>query len=119
MNDGNQIDAQALARLNSIGGTAFVREMIELFLADAPRRLQAIRDAQASDDLVAISEATHALKSSARTLGSNHVHALAAQIESMTRFEQSENLPALLDDLERACLTTCDELEGEKHNYPR
>ncbi|HSI11988.1 MAG TPA: Hpt domain-containing protein [Chthoniobacter sp.] len=119
MNDRNQIDTQALARLNSIGGSSFVREMIELFLADAPKRLQAVRDAQAVGDLIAISEATHALKSSARTLGSNHLHALASQIESMTRFQQSENLPALLDDLEQACRASCHQLEGEKQNYPR
>jgi HPt (histidine-containing phosphotransfer) domain-containing protein len=119
MNDGFQIDTQALARLNSIGGPGFVREMIDLFLADAPKRLQAVRDAQAAGDLIAVSEATHALKSSARTLGSNGLHALAAQIESMTRFQHSDNLPTLVDDLERACLATCDQLEGEKHNYPR
>ena len=119
MNDGNQIDTQALARLNSIGGPAFVREMIELFLADAPKRIQAARVGQEAGDLVAVSEATHALKSSARTLGSNSLHALASQIESITRFQHSENLPSLLDDLEQACVATCDELEGEKRNYPR
>jgi len=119
MNDRNQIDTQALARLDSIGGAAFVREMIELFLADAPKRLQAVRDAQAAGDLNAISEATHALKSSARTLGSNQLHALASQIESMTRFQHSENLSALLDDLEQACRASCHLLECEKQNYPR
>lgn len=119
MSDGYQIDTQALARLNSIGGPAFVREMIDLFLADAPKRMQAVREAQAAGDLVAISEATHALKSSARTLGSNQLHALASQIESMTRFQQSDNLPTLLYDLEQACTATCDQLEGEKHHYPR
>lgn len=119
MNDGNQIDTQALARLNNIGGPSFVREMIELFLADAPRRIQAVRAAQVAGDLVAVSEATHALKSSARTLGSNSVHALASQIETMTRLQHSENLPTLLDHLEQACLATCDQLQGERLNYPR
>ena len=119
MNDGHQIDTQALARLNSIGGPAFVREMIDLFLVDAPKRVEAARLGQAVGDLVAVSEATHALKSSARTLGSNNLHALASQIESMTRFQQSENLPTLLDHLEQACLAACDQLQGEKHNYQR
>lgn len=118
MNEEYPIDSEALVQLNVLGGPEFVRQMIELFLADTPKRIQALRSGQAADDLVVISDSAHTLKSSARTLGANDLHALSAHVESVTRQGKPENLGYLLDELERACQAACVQLEMQRENYP-
>ncbi|MFT3928247.1 MAG: Hpt domain-containing protein [Myxococcales bacterium] len=81
------VDHQALDNLKAIGGDdpAFVSEMIELFLEQAPRHLDTIRSALAAGDALAITKAAHHVKSSSFYLGARRLSALCAQTETLAR----------------------------------
>jgi len=94
--------ASQLARLEELGGTAFVREMVGLFLDTTPQRLQAARDGLATGNLEAVERAVHSLKSSAGNLGADEVQDLAGRIEPLAEARQGESIPALMRQLEDA-----------------
>lgn len=81
------IDQQALANLAAVGGDdpGFLGEMIELFLEQAPRHLEALRNALASGDAKAIGKAAHQVKSSSFYLGARRMSELCAQTETLAR----------------------------------
>ena len=114
MSDPSGIDPQGLAILKRIGGADFVKQMIDLFLKEAPDRLQAAREGEKAGDLKAVTEATHSLQSSARQFGAVRLANLAGRIEIMTSENSSENLSGLLGDLERAYATARAWLESER-----
>jgi len=61
------------------------REVIALFVADAPRRLEAIEAAVASRDSESLSRAAHALKGAAGNIGAVAVQAACASLEADAR----------------------------------
>jgi HPt (histidine-containing phosphotransfer) domain-containing protein len=114
VNNDAGIDPQGLVRLNRIGGPDFVRQMIELFFKEAPERLSAARNGEKAGDLNTVTEATHALKSSARNFGANRLASLAEKIELMTRANSCENLSGLVADLDQAYAAAKTWLEHER-----
>ena len=94
------IDETALARLQRLGGTGFVRQMLELFIEYAPKRLAAARTGQQARDLTVVADSVHPLKSSAGQIGAKRISALAAEIESLARAGQSDCVSARLTELE-------------------
>ena len=117
MSDFPGIDPQGLARLNKIGGSAFVIKMIDLFLEEIPERLSAARNGEQSGDLHAVAEATHSIKSSAYNFGAENLGRLAQKIEGMTRSNDCESLPELLDDLEKTYAAAKTWLESQRSNF--
>ena len=61
---------------------SMTREVVGLFLADAPRRLDAIAQAIASGDPDELSRAAHALKGAAGNIGAIAIQAVCAELES-------------------------------------
>ncbi len=61
---------------------SMTREVISLFLADAPRRLQAIEQAIAAADVEALSRAAHALKGAAGNIGAAGIQAACGSLEA-------------------------------------
>jgi HPt (histidine-containing phosphotransfer) domain-containing protein len=61
------------------------REVIALFLADAPRRLEGIATALATGDAAALALAAHALKGSAGNVGAVAMQREAAALEALAR----------------------------------
>jgi len=114
MSEYNGIDPAGLARLNKIGGAAFVRKMIDLFLEEAPERLTAARRGEEAEDLIAVAEAAHSLKSSAQNFGASGLSRIAGEIELRARANTCENLPALLNEIEGAYKTAKAWLESER-----
>jgi HPt (histidine-containing phosphotransfer) domain-containing protein len=114
MSDYAEIDPTGLERLNRIGGSAFVRKMINLFLKEAPDRLAAARRGVEAGDLDAVAEAAHSLKSSARNFGANRFSNIAERIELQVRANKCENLATQLSDLEGAYSTAKAWLERER-----
>jgi HPt (histidine-containing phosphotransfer) domain-containing protein len=108
------IDPAALQRLQRLGGGAFVRQMIDLFLDYAPKKLAAARAAHAAANLDAVAEAVHPLKSSAGNVGAARVQDLANRAESIARAGPSPLLAALLAELEEAFAEVQPEFERKK-----
>jgi CheY-like chemotaxis protein/HPt (histidine-containing phosphotransfer) domain-containing protein len=61
------------------------REVIGLFLADTPQRLEAIEAAVAARDAQALATAAHALKGSAGNVGATALHKLAGKLEASAK----------------------------------
>jgi len=96
------IDADAIARIRDLGDgdDALLRELIEAYIADAPARLSAVRDAIARGDAAGLARAAHGLKSSSLDMGARDVAAIAGEIEALGRggsFDGAAALAARLD----------------------
>ncbi len=74
-------DPTALQLLERVGGRTLVREMVALFLREAPRRIATARDGLERGDLAAVQGAAHALKSSAGQMGARAMQELSTHLE--------------------------------------
>jgi len=81
------LDASVLAELLSSTGDdpAFVRELLETYLAETPEQLGAIDSAVEADDAEALVRPAHTLKSSSATLGAMRLSALGRELEMAGR----------------------------------
>ncbi len=75
--------AALLARVG--GDDQLLREIVGLFLEDAPRLFQDIRKALASGDAEGLRVAAHGLKGAAANFGANRVSEIALQLEMLGR----------------------------------
>lgn len=75
------LDPDAIARLHRIGGDNLVERMIEIFLENAPARVQGVVDAAARGDAAGVEQAAHSLKSMAANIGALRLYALSERTE--------------------------------------
>ena len=75
------IDRVTYDGLVDSAGEEFVCELVETFLAEAPRMLDDLRDAYAKDDAERFRRAEHSLKSNANTFGALTLGTLARELE--------------------------------------
>ncbi len=108
------LDGGAISRLDRIGGSEFVVEMIELFLENAPQRLATAREAFETGDTPTLHRAVHSLKSTAANLGARGLQAAAEAAEARAHDEDLDAMPPLLDDLDREYAEARAELEAER-----
>src|SRR5919106_789484 len=76
--DASVLDDAVLAELLTSTGedVAFVRDLLETYLAETPEQLDAIRAAVASNDAAGLVRPAHTLKSSSATLGAMRLSSL-------------------------------------------
>ena len=76
-------DAMAgrLAMLRRVGGDRLIRDLIDLLLEGAPRKLEAARAALAEGDADRVGRTAHALTSSAGNLGAAELQQAASALE--------------------------------------
>ncbi len=90
--------AFALKRVD--GDHALLREVTGLFLEDAPKLLQQIRDAIEHRDARLLEHAAHTLKGAVGNFGARPTQELALELEKAGRSGQFDDAPALLNQLE-------------------
>ncbi len=96
----NAIDRSALDRLTEWGGDKLLRQMLRLFLENAPERLQQIEQGLAPGG--ALEEAhrgAHSLKSSAGNVGAMSLSEKAAALEASTKQGDAEASQSLFAEL--------------------
>ena len=81
------LDESVLAELLATTGddAAFVRELVETYLAEAPAQLDGIAAAFRDADASALVRPAHTLKSSSATLGAARLSAVARRLEMAGR----------------------------------
>ncbi|MDX1451904.1 MAG: response regulator [Oleiphilaceae bacterium] len=90
---------KALDRL--AGDERLMKTIIDLFLEDSPKRIQAIQEALAVNDMQSCAASAHAIKGASGNIAANALHAAARELEHAARQGASEQLRALLGVLER------------------
>ena len=99
-------DPVDLARLNSLadaqgdGEPDLVVELIDLYLADTPRRVAAMRAALPNSDDRLLARGAHALKGSSSTLGASQVAESCEELEPLAREVSLQKVAGVLDRLE-------------------
>jgi HPt (histidine-containing phosphotransfer) domain-containing protein len=83
-------------------GAEALSEVLNLYLENAPGRLEAVRDALLASDTDAAARALHDLKSGAEMVGAFDVHRLALELERQARDGDLEAVRAGVDRLESA-----------------
>jgi signal transduction histidine kinase/HPt (histidine-containing phosphotransfer) domain-containing protein len=91
-------EAAALAYAD--GDRQLLRELLGIFLADAPGQLQALRDAVAGADPAALMRAGHTLSGSLRVLGAVAATELVGELEALGREGRLAGAAALLGRFE-------------------
>jgi two-component system sensor histidine kinase/response regulator len=76
---------ESLRQLNQAGQPDIVREVLTVFLADAPVRLAAIDGAIGSGDAPALQRAAHALKGAAGSIGAVGLQTCCHDLEELGR----------------------------------
>jgi len=79
------LDSSALDRLREMvgGDEAFLIELIQTFLEDAPQDLTRMRQALESQDAALLRRAAHSLKSNSAEFGASALHQMCKQMEKM------------------------------------
>jgi CheY-like chemotaxis protein/HPt (histidine-containing phosphotransfer) domain-containing protein len=90
-----------LRELQTEGEPDFVQEMLGLYLDNAPRLIDHIRQAIADQDPPALQHSAHTLKGNSGSLGAQQISALCFELEKLGRNGIVEGAPALLGELER------------------
>ena len=84
----NRDSLEALKSLQSEGDDGFLKEMIELFLADTPERFADMDVALASGAQQDFVRAVHSIKGASANFGADDLHAMCAEVEQMGRAGQ-------------------------------
>ena len=75
------IDVSVFSELQDTAGAAFVDELVDTFLEEAPLLLAALRAARDAGDADAFRRAAHSLKSNSQTFGATALAAASRQLE--------------------------------------
>lgn len=105
MTDTSILDADAIQNLRALGDEmdddSFLKEVVEIYLTDTPKRLVEIHECLASGDQPTLNRAAHSIKGSSSNLGAIKVIDAAKRIEEKSK-DSLENLEADIAELESA-----------------
>ncbi len=81
------IDSSAIDALRALNpeDDSFLRDLIQIYLDDAPKRVADIEAAAASQDARRLTLAAHSLKGSSSNFGANQLRALSEELEELGR----------------------------------
>jgi HPt (histidine-containing phosphotransfer) domain-containing protein len=116
-----ELDARTwdgLEYLETIAGPGAIAEMVNDFIQDVPRRLLRMKTALADHDSVSLGRLAHDLKSNSATLGALPLSSLAARIEPMAGQASTDELTALLSEVESMLPAVLAALAAKAKNYP-
>ena len=107
-----QLDS--LRRLGDLAGKPLVREIVESFLAETPRRLQLLREALGRADAKDLTFLAHGLKGSSGQIGAKRVAAVSFELEQKGKTADLGSAAVLLTELESELARVAPLLEEQK-----
>ncbi|MFY9555862.1 MAG: response regulator, partial [Blastocatellia bacterium] len=110
------VDARVIAELRELESpnSGFFNQLIDLFIAETPDRLSAMRDKLREGNPDALASEAHALKGSSANLGASRMAALCEILEEQGRGGSIAGAPALVSVLEEEFERVRVALEAEK-----
>lgn len=95
----NPAAIQALRDLSPEGDAEFLRELIDIYLADTPKQLAQLEDAIARQDAALVVRSAHTIKGSSGNFGAQDFAHLAHEMESSGKSGNLTAAAAALPDL--------------------
>jgi HPt (histidine-containing phosphotransfer) domain-containing protein len=95
------IDPEAIANLRDLNpgdGGEFLREIVNIYIEDTPRRLADLRACLASGDVTTFTRAAHTVKGSSANVGAAALKAIAERLEQVSRKDGLGAVGTLIDD---------------------
>jgi len=83
------------------GDEEFLKELVQLFLADYPEKLSQIQQALQQRDANTLYQVAHSLKGACANLGLERARALSFEIEKRGREEKLEGVKEIYEDLRK------------------
>ncbi|HSP35782.1 MAG TPA: response regulator, partial [Thermoanaerobaculia bacterium] len=114
------IDADTIGKLRDLGDDTddVLGEIIDLYIDDAPLRIEAMRSALAMRDADALASAAHAFKSSSANVGAMRVRDLCAQLEELGGSSVLDAARPVFADLEAEYARAAHALRALKSGTP-
>lgn len=109
---------QDLVDISPTGGLRLVRELIQMFFAEAPRRLDLMRCGLAANDPTPLRRAAHAMKGAAGNLGAVNLTALCHELECLGQRGDLGKAPSLVNGVERELHRLEQQLEAWSAGLP-
>ena len=110
---GDLLDSNVIAELREMpptGGVSMLRELIDLFLDSAPKRIRQIRDSVNKPNDLAFH--SHALRSMSLNMGTRKIAELTRDLEEMGRSGKTDVPTHLIAELENTFVLTRAQLES-------
>ncbi len=89
MTDSNILDSEAIENLRALGDKmdddSFLKEVIEIYLTDTPKRIAEIHTCLESGDQTTLNRAAHSIKGSSSNLGATVVIEVAKRIKEKSK----------------------------------
>jgi HPt (histidine-containing phosphotransfer) domain-containing protein len=107
------LDSNIIAELREMPptqGVSMLRELIDLFLESAPKRIEQIRDT--AKDPAELAFHAHALKSMSLNLGAQKIVELTKRLEEMGRRSDTHEAATVVTELQNAFVLTRAQLEA-------
>lgn len=102
MTDSDTLDPAALKRLRDWGGDKLLKEILRLFLANAPQRMDQIHNGLDRNDPNEVERGAHSLKSTAANVGARDLSLLSTEFEDIASTGRLDGLRERLPELEEA-----------------
>jgi HPt (histidine-containing phosphotransfer) domain-containing protein len=103
VSDKPSIDLDAidnLRELNPEDGGAFLKEIVDIYIEDTPKRITDLRTTLASADISAFTRAAHTIKGSSANVGAQILKGIAERLEFISKKEGLGGVAPLIADCE-------------------
>lgn len=100
MSSGDKFDMAMLDQLSELLGERFA-ELVERFVVDGQKRIDAIAKAASQQDFDTLHAEAHGLKGSSRNVGANALGDVCARLEELGRIKSNENLATIVAAAEK------------------
>ena len=105
------INQTTFEELKQMSGEDFINELIDAFLDDAPKMINAMQTALSAKDIESFRRNAHSMKSNANTFGATELGVLAKELEFMAK-ENNLEIGNRLEVLKEAYGKVAEELTG-------